>query len=51
MVSGSLPQVVAEEVAERRMPPQVAAALLLPKGDPRQPPQAPDVQAEAEDRP
>jgi len=45
MVSGSLPQVVAEEVA------QVAEAMLLPKADPRQPLQAPDVQVEAEDRP
>jgi len=45
MVSGSLPRVVAEEVA------QVAAAMLLPKADPRQPLQAPDVQVEAVDRP
>ena len=45
MVSGSLPQVVAQEDV------QVAAAMLLPKADPRQPLQAPDVQVEAEDRP
>jgi hypothetical protein len=44
MVSGSLPQVVAEAVA------QVAAAML-PKADPRQQPQAPDERVEAEDRP
>lgn len=45
MASGSLPQVAAQEDA------QAAAAMLLPKADPRQPLQAPDVQVEAEDRP
>ena len=55
MASGSLSQVGAEEDAQqpdplRQMPPQVAAAMLLPKADPRQQLQAPDVQVEAEDR-